>query len=303
MKKTVSFLSASFLLAASLISPFAFAGHNFNLQLDLEDEHGDSIENLSEHDFAVLGGTDNEIYDFDEVDEGSYQFELNNSDDDTEYTILIDDEASINIGPLTDELITYQVVIENFNVDSCDDHDFRDVNNHWVEDALEGNDGLLCRGVVEGRDSNDFDPNDEISRAEFLTMVIRNAGIDVEDYDDGSEPYADVSKNDWEYDYVVAARALDIIDYDFYFHPNENITRAEMVTMLLRAEDVYIDGGSTPFADIKETKWYADEVFTAYDLDLVVGFADGNDTYFYPAKDATRAEAAEFINNAHQELH
>lgn len=311
MKRSLSILSASFLLATSLLSPFAAAQSNANLELILEDEEGHAIENLKKDDFTVLGGSDNRVYDFDEVEDGIYQFELNGDPhEDTDYTILIDDFASIQVGPLDEDLFSYFVLVKNYNQEDedveenhdCDDHDFRDVNRHWVEDALEGKDGLLCRGIVEGRSKYHFDPNDSISRAEFLTMVIRNAGIDVEDFEDEEEPFVDISRNDWEYPYVVAARELDIIDYGFYFHPNQDINRAEMVTMLLRAEGLRVDGGNTPFTDVKESKWYADEVATAYEWNLIEGFYEKGERKFLPAKAATRAEAAEFINNAFIEL-
>ncbi len=70
--------------------------------------------------------------------------------------------------------------------------------------------------------------------------------------------------------------------------PDNNITRAEFVTIINRAFG-YKKIGTTPFKDVKERDWYSDDVAIAYNVGYINGTSKST---FSPTKEITREEAA-----------
>lgn len=70
--------------------------------------------------------------------------------------------------------------------------------------------------------------------------------------------------------------------------PDNNITRAEFVTIINRAFG-YKKIGTTPFKDVKESDWYSDDVAIAYNVGYINGTSKST---FSPTKEITREEAA-----------
>lgn len=77
--------------------------------------------------------------------------------------------------------------------------------------------------------------------------------------------------------------------------PDNPITRAEFVTILVQALDLQNGTGSKSFADVKETAWYAKPVQIASSLGLVSGETF---TEFAPELNISRAEIATITANA-----
>ena len=106
--------------------------------------------------------------------------------------------------------------------------------------------------------------------------------------------YTDVAGT-WSEAYV--ARVADLIDgrTETTFAPNENITRAELVTALYRlagSPDLPNDA-ENPFADVAEDAAYRDAVVWANDNSIVGG---RNAETFDPDGSATRQEIAKILN-------
>ena len=70
--------------------------------------------------------------------------------------------------------------------------------------------------------------------------------------------------------------------------PESNITRAEFVTIINRAFG-YDQVGSTPFTDVEDTAWYADDVAIAYTVGYISGTSANT---FSPDWEISREEAA-----------
>lgn len=77
-------------------------------------------------------------------------------------------------------------------------------------------------------------------------------------------------------------------DIDGNLNPNNNITRAEFVTIINRAFG-YDRVGTTPFTDVKDTDWYAEDVAIAYTAGYITGTSEST---FSPLSEITREEAA-----------
>jgi endo-1,4-beta-xylanase len=155
---------------------------------------------------------------------------------------------------------------------------------------------LANHGIVSGRDSVTFAPNDNITRAEFAKIVVGAFGIDT-----GATAYfSDVASDAWYAPYVGACYAEGIITgyEDGTFKPDALVSRQEMAVMVKRAADVC----NVALESINEKIDFEDEGSIAdYAKDAVsslqqAGVINGmTATEFAPSETATRAQAAKIL--------
>lgn len=187
------------------------------------------------------------------------------------------------------------VEVEEF-CDTNADEEFDDVDcDHWAAEAIYQ---LLEEDKIEGRDDDEYEPDEFMNRAEFVKLIIEMEGVDVSDYEHEDEPYLDVASNDWFRDYVRAAFYLDVIEHGTSFRPDDAVNRAEAVKMLIRLSGEETNSSETSFSDVDDDAWYAKYVEKAEDDEIVDGYSD--DT-FRPYNALTRAEAAVIVVNAEEE--
>lgn len=109
-------------------------------------------------------------------------------------------------------------------------------------------------------------------------------------------PFPDIDSGDWYYEYVLEAYEREIMlgKDDGKFHPGDNITRAELITVLCRMSDLEYEGYSQylTFPDTPKDAWYADYIGWAEKNDIAKGYTDGT---FRPNTLVTRQEMAEFF--------
>lgn len=169
----------------------------------------------------------------------------------------------------------------------------------WAGRAIEV---VAAKGAINGKAEGVFDPNANVTRAEFAKMLVR--ALDLEN-GSATENFADVNANDWFAPYVAAASQAGIIKGKSAtkFDPSAPIKRAEMATMITRA--LQLVNGSKDVADIEAAlAKFADAdqinetlragVAFAADKEIVVG----NNGKFDPVASATRAQAAVIIYRA-----
>jgi hypothetical protein len=104
----------------------------------------------------------------------------------------------------------------------------KDVSDHWAMSAIEG---AVKKGYVDGYEDFTFKPENNVSRAEFVKMVITAI----------KEPMKSVSSgSDWSSPYITAAINKGILrESDFSIEKiNDPISRLEMSRISLRATDV-----------------------------------------------------------------
>lgn len=128
-------------------------------------------------------------------------------------------------------------------------------------------------GLIQGRGNGMFDPNANITRAEFAAIVARFLGLPNEVVDT-KVSYTDTSGN-WADGYIAQLTVKGIVEGkgDGKFDPNANISRYEAVTMLNRALDrtpdkAALDALATnrtirPFPDLHPTHWAYHQVLEA----------------------------------------
>lgn len=163
---------------------------------------------------------------------------------------------------------------------------FMDVIGSWAEESI---DALYKKGLVSGTSATRFTPNRQITRAEFLALLMRAAGFDGK-YRNQIE---DVSVDAWYADNVAAALSEGIITAEA-FRPNDIITREEMAELavkVLEKKNGAVSAEESEFVD-SEDIYYKDAVASAAEMGIISGFEDGS---FRPKDGLTRAQAASVI--------
>lgn len=164
----------------------------------------------------------------------------------------------------------------------------------WAKDYIES---LAEKNIVNGRADGRFVPNDSVTRAEFLKMLLEALKLTDETADTA---FRDTDKNQWHYKYVATAQKLGITDgiNENTFGVDMPITRQDMAVMVYRAASAaklpLADKGSqTAFEDNALIQDYAAMGVRALVSTGVINGTGGN--LFDPFSDSTRAQAATVI--------
>lgn len=173
---------------------------------------------------------------------------------------------------------------------------FKDLDSvPWAKESI-----LLLYdwGVINGKGEGIFAPLDNVTREEFVKMVVLAFGISA---DATPVEYTDVDQNAWYYETVCIATAAKIIQGrdDGTFGVGQHLTREDMAVIIKNAADYAKKTiewkREMIFTDKAEISDYASAaVKTLADAELINGMEDGS---FAPKKLATRAMCARIIYN------
>ena len=173
--------------------------------------------------------------------------------------------------------------------------DFQDLDSvEWARTAING---LAMRGMISGRDQYTFDPNANITRAEYCQILM--GAINALNAK-GESTFADVPSTAWYYNAVSVASQLGIVSGygDGNFGPNDLITRQDMALMTYKTAKIMNKSlepvnAEITFEDSHEISDYAFEaVMTLQKAGIINGMTD---TTFEPHSNATRAQSAKVI--------
>ncbi|MGO4110864.1 OmpL47-type beta-barrel domain-containing protein [Paenibacillus sp. YAF4_2] len=169
---------------------------------------------------------------------------------------------------------------------------FTDMAGHWANQAVQHAYGC---GVVKGFNDSTFHPDAQVTRAEFVTMLM-NTVLDSSEPAGSGEGFSDSSNIPaWAANAVAESKGYGFVNgfADGSFRPNEQVTRAELITMLAKAAGIKpleADKVTGMFADADDIPaWAAGYVAALQEKGLLQGRGDGK---FEPTGHATRAEAA-----------
>ncbi len=177
---------------------------------------------------------------------------------------------------------------------------FGDVSgSSWYAGAV---DFVSQRNLFQGTADGVFSPNETMTRAMFITVLGRYAGIDPAGWNTGAyHTFSDVSGGSYYAGYAVWAYENDIVQGDGSpdrFSPDKNVTREQACAILSRFAAVtgrsISSGGAAPsFSDSGSiSSWARDSVYALSQAGIIRGRDTGA---FDPAGCATRAEAAAII--------
>lgn len=174
---------------------------------------------------------------------------------------------------------------------------FEDLNEHWAEKDISW---LASRYIVKGNEGI-YKPQDEVSRAEFTSLLIRILGIEADDQKSATQ-FKDVDQSAWYSNDVNKALQLGLITGvdQTRFAPNESVTREQMAVMISKVMK-YLGKEQTAsglqlekeFNDMDQiSDWANDAVRLMVDSQLMLGQGEQE---FAPKDNATRAESAVLI--------
>ena len=196
------------------------------------------------------------------------------------------DVPSNNYGPNQDTQPVHP------GVSKCNGHYYpKDIDGHWSEIYVRR---LYDLCVLEGYGDGSFRPDQSITRAELTKMALYAHGILPNSgcYDaDCGTPFNDLDS--WQGPWIKPAWDKQIVQGYGYnqFRPNQSITRAESVKVVLATfgyEPYTVD--KSFFNDVNG--WATGWVEKAHQIGVVQGIGNGN---FDPDRPVTRAEAAKII--------
>lgn len=159
---------------------------------------------------------------------------------------------------------------------------------------------LANEGAIKGYETEEgtnFKPNEPITRAEFTKIVLESFDYSIKTAE--KQTFYDVHPQDWHYDYVYTAQQKGLVKGypDNTFHPNDPITRAEGLKIVLEAYGYYeATAAPAPFTDTKD-HWAEPYINYGYSEDVVSGVST---TSFEPDRPITRAEAAKIVNEVNK---
>ena len=185
---------------------------------------------------------------------------------------------------------------KGYNSDS-DEITYSDVKD-IAEYAIDSVKWAYCAGIMTGDENGNFNPQANVSRQEFVKMLISALNIDLDSNAEMS--FDDVSDSDWSYKYIRKAVELNIVYgvSDTMFDKTSNITRQDMAVMCTRALSVIGNDISSDaelnFTDKDNIASYAAPSVAAMQAKgIISGYEDGS---FLPQNNAARCEAAKIIS-------
>lgn len=177
---------------------------------------------------------------------------------------------------------------------------FKDMKDHWAREDVEYMGKLE---LVNGSEDGKFQPDANITRAEFAALITRTMGLEETEYQNS---FFDVTEEDWYSGYVQTVRSNDLMNgYDGLFSPNTPITREEIAKVIVAAYNSKTNtalekGKSLYFNDLDNISYWAyDYIVEAVDLGFVNGVSE---EMFEPKQSATRAQAAVMLRRVYDKL-
>jgi len=172
---------------------------------------------------------------------------------------------------------------------------FSDVSDeHWAKDSIIS---LAVKKIVSGNEAGLFKPDAEITRAEFVKIIVNAFGIDASQ---GEKVFEDVSENDWCFNFVSAGYKNGIIKgSNGKFNPSDSITRQDAFLILYNVLKPEVSE-EKEIPDSAEISDYAlPAVKALISNGIVSGYEDGS---IKPQNKISRAEASKLICNVLEKI-
>ena len=169
---------------------------------------------------------------------------------------------------------------------------FKDIESHWAREDVNY---MIERNIVKGIDEESFEPDRNISRAEFTVLVVRAFSMELARYEN---IFTDVAGFDWYGDHLQTAVNMNIISRADEFRPDADVTREEMGKIIISAGNLLEKFDSEKamlqkFADAPEVSdWAVPYMECALQQELMLGVDSES---IMPKAPATRAQAVVVI--------
>lgn len=161
----------------------------------------------------------------------------------------------------------------------------------WADASL---DIVKENNIMTGFGDGTFRPNQNINRAEILTLIFRIKGIDPATVSTNhiESIFPDVPAEAWFEKAVIYATEQGWVKGfpDGNFYPGKELNKAELATLLQRAWDLEVDTSEIPrLSDVQEKDWFRDAVLAMYGNGLI---RNTRSLRFFPENKVPRVEIA-----------
>ncbi len=150
-------------------------------------------------------------------------------------------------------------------------------------------------GIIQGYDDGTFMPDQDVTRAEALKIILLGSGIDVSEQDAYELPFSDLVNDAWYLSYIARGYELEIVEGydDGTFMPEQTVNLAEALKIITLATDAELpEVTESPYDDVPADVWYASYAQYAKDLNLIEPEDDG---LLHPDQTVSRAELSEIM--------
>jgi len=236
---------------------------------------------------------------FDNPIEVGIAFEAKYNDGEAVTVFLLNDDGAIQpVGGIYDPEAKKAIFLTThfskyFAKESTED--FADTKGHWAKREI----GILAgKGIINGKANGIFEPDANITRAEFVALITRALGYGEEGQ--YTLPFTDVSQKDWYYKPIAIAYNKGLVNgkSEKEFDPKGNITRQEMAKIISNLLESKFKR-QEKLDDLKKFKdfekiasWAQESVALCLREKIIKGVTEDK---FAPLEKATRAQAATII--------
>ncbi|MGO4496303.1 DUF4838 domain-containing protein [Paenibacillus sp. 2RAB27] len=176
--------------------------------------------------------------------------------------------------------------------ENSDSGNLTDIKGHWAEKQLLD---WSARGYIQGYADGAFQPDNIVTRLEFMAFVNRSFGFT----EKVPIHFRDLAASNWAYDEVAKAVAAGYIEgyEDGTIGADRPISRQEtaiMIARLIRLDGTVYRAATGRFSDTSAiAEWSREAVGAAANAGLLEGYEDGK---FKPEAPITRAEAVVILD-------
>jgi len=169
-----------------------------------------------------------------------------------------------------------------------------DIQNHWAGKQISD---WVTKGLIKGYPNGTFKPDNNITRAEFMSLANRS----FEFATDAHIEFSDVSPTDWFAGEVAKAASVGYIAgyKDGTIRPNKMISRQEAAVILARILKLDLSTASSQASNFKDAKeipsWSKGVVCALAAKNIMNGYPDGS---FQPGTLISRAEAVVMLDRS-----
>lgn len=172
---------------------------------------------------------------------------------------------------------------------------FDDISNFaWAKKEI----GVMAsKGVINGTSATTYHPEKNITRADFMKLLVRSLGLTAK----VDANFSDVASTAYYYEELGIAKKLGIATGvgENKFNPNEQISRQDMMVMVYRAlkaaKKISATGTTSDMSTYKDAASVSDYAVEGVAALIKDGIIKGSDNMINPLGTATRAETAVII--------
>ncbi|WP_240419708.1 S-layer homology domain-containing protein [Paenibacillus periandrae] len=200
------------------------------------------------------------------------------------------DKSNGFVTGLVDHFATFAVIAVKIPEDaqpSTHSAEPTDIHGHWAEKVIQD---LIKAGVIAGYPDGTFKPDHKITRAEFVTLVVKAFNLNGQN----GKVFADTGSH-WARAAIATAEAQGLISgySDAAFGPDDYITREQMAVIMVSAAKLDMTKEGTYYKDGQDVSdWARSAIAASTYHGLLNGYSDGS---LQPQSNTTRAEAVAII--------